>query len=338
MSRPLWTPEELSQTLRGAERSPFGTRDRASRSTRARCNPATCSSPSRAMRTTATIMSRAPSRPARPPRSSRARPPSVGRSSSSTTRCAGWSGWVRRRGGAETRASSPSPARSARPAPRRCCAHGAWRPIGPTHASAASFNNHWGVPLTLARLPADAAYGVFEIGMNHAGEITPLVGLVRPHVALITTIAPVHIEYLGSIEAIADAKAEIFPGVEPGGVAVLNRDAPQFERLAAAARARGREVRSFGVEPRRRRAAARLRAARRGIAHRRAMSPASDSTFDARRARRAHGGKRGRRAAGRRGARRAVEDAAPRRSPASRRPKGRGERFALAAAERRRSR
>ena len=70
--------------------------------------------------------------------------------------------------------------------------------------------------------------------MNHAGEITPLVGLVRPHVALITTIAPVHIEYLGSIEAIADAKAEIFSGVEPGGVAVLNRDAPQFERLAAA--------------------------------------------------------------------------------------------------------
>ncbi len=106
--------------------------------------------------------------------------------------------------------------------------------VGPTHASAASFNNHWGVPLTLARLPAEAAYGVFEIGMNHAGEITPLVGLVRPHVALITTIGPVHIEYFGSLEAIADAKAEIFSGVEPGGVAVLNRDAPQFERLARA--------------------------------------------------------------------------------------------------------
>jgi UDP-N-acetylmuramoyl-tripeptide--D-alanyl-D-alanine ligase len=117
--------------------------------------------------------------------------------------------------------------------------------IGSTHASAASFNNHWGVPLTLARLPADAAFGVFEIGMNHAGEITPLVGFVRPHVALITTIAPVHIEHLGSIEAIADAKAEIFSGVEPGGAAVLNRDAPQYERLAAAAR--GLKVLSFGA-------------------------------------------------------------------------------------------
>jgi len=117
--------------------------------------------------------------------------------------------------------------------------------LGPTHASAASFNNHWGVPLTLARLPADAAYGVFEIGMNHAGEITPLVGFVRPHVALITTIAPVHIEHLGSIEAIADAKAEIFSGVEPGGTAVLNRDAPQFERLARAAH--GLRVLTFGA-------------------------------------------------------------------------------------------
>jgi UDP-N-acetylmuramoyl-tripeptide--D-alanyl-D-alanine ligase len=118
--------------------------------------------------------------------------------------------------------------------------------IGATHASAASFNNHWGVPLTLSRLPADAAFGVFEIGMNHAGEITPLVGFVRPHVALVTTIAPVHIEHLGSIEAIADAKAEIFSGVEPNGVAVVNRDAPQYARLAAAARARGLRLLSFG--------------------------------------------------------------------------------------------
>ena len=83
--------------------------------------------------------------------------------------------------------------------------------------------------------------------MNHAGEITPLVGLVRPHVAFVTTIAPVHIEYFGSLEAIADAKAEIFSGVERGGVAVLNRDAPQFSRLAAQARARGLEVRTFGA-------------------------------------------------------------------------------------------
>jgi UDP-N-acetylmuramoyl-tripeptide--D-alanyl-D-alanine ligase len=119
--------------------------------------------------------------------------------------------------------------------------------LGPTHASAASFNNHWGVPLTLCRLPADAAYGVFEIGMNHAGEITPLVGFVRPHVALITTIAAVHIENLGSIEAIADAKAEIFSGVEPGGAAVINQEAPQADRLAAAARARGLKLLRFGA-------------------------------------------------------------------------------------------
>ena len=118
---------------------------------------------------------------------------------------------------------------------------------GPTHAAAASYNNHWGVPLTLARMPAGSAFGVFEIGMNHAGEIAPLVAMVRPHVALVTTIAPVHIEHLGSIEAIADAKAEIFSGVEPGGAIVLNRDAPQFERLAAQARGTGRAVATFGA-------------------------------------------------------------------------------------------
>jgi len=87
--------------------------------------------------------------------------------------------------------------------------------FGPTHASAASYNNHWGVPLTLARLSAGAAFAVFEIGMNHAGEIAPLVGFVKPHVALITAIAPVHIENLGSIEAIAAAKAEIFSASSP---------------------------------------------------------------------------------------------------------------------------
>jgi UDP-N-acetylmuramoyl-tripeptide--D-alanyl-D-alanine ligase len=118
--------------------------------------------------------------------------------------------------------------------------------FGPTHASAASYNNHWGVPLTLARLPADAAFAVFEIGMNHAGEIAPLAAFVRPQVALITAIAPVHIENLGSIDAIADAKAEIFSGVEPGGVAVINRDAPQYDRLEWQAKARGLRVRSFG--------------------------------------------------------------------------------------------
>src|SRR3984957_2932224 len=117
---------------------------------------------------------------------------------------------------------------------------------GLTHASAASYNNHWGVPLTLARMPADVRFGVFEMGMNHAGEITPLTRMARPHVALVTTIAPVHIEHLGSIEAIADAKAEIFLGLEPHGTAVLNRDAPQFERLKNAAAADGARVWSFG--------------------------------------------------------------------------------------------
>ncbi len=117
---------------------------------------------------------------------------------------------------------------------------------GATHASAASYNNHWGVPLTLARMPADTHFGVFEIGMNHSGEITPLTRMARPHVALVTTIAPVHIEHLGSLAAIAEAKAEIFLGLEPGGAAVLNRGAPQFERLEEAARARGASVRTFG--------------------------------------------------------------------------------------------
>jgi UDP-N-acetylmuramoyl-tripeptide--D-alanyl-D-alanine ligase len=120
--------------------------------------------------------------------------------------------------------------------------------FGPTHASAASYNNHWGVPLSLSRLPANAAFAVIEIGMNHAGEITPLTAMARPHVALVTTIAPVHIEHLGSIEGIADAKAEIFSGVEPDGVAVLNRDAPQFERLAAAARGRAVRIVTFGAD------------------------------------------------------------------------------------------
>jgi UDP-N-acetylmuramoyl-tripeptide--D-alanyl-D-alanine ligase len=117
---------------------------------------------------------------------------------------------------------------------------------GLTHASAASYNNHWGVPLTLARMPADARYGVFEIGMNHPGEIAPLTRMARPHAALVTMIAPVHIEYLGSLEAIADAKAEIFLGLEAGGTAVLNRDAPQFDRLKKAAEARDARVLSFG--------------------------------------------------------------------------------------------
>jgi UDP-N-acetylmuramoyl-tripeptide--D-alanyl-D-alanine ligase len=117
---------------------------------------------------------------------------------------------------------------------------------GETHASAASYNNHWGVPLSLSRCPADVQYAVFEIGMNHAGEITPLTQLVRPHVAIVTTVEAVHLEYFGSIEKIADAKAEIFTGIEPGGAAVINRDNSQYQRLATAARAAGVRVVSFG--------------------------------------------------------------------------------------------
>ena len=120
-------------------------------------------------------------------------------------------------------------------------------PDGEVHASAASFNNHWGVPLSLARLPENAAFGVFEIGMNHAGEITPLTKLVRPHVAIITTVEPVHLEFFGSVEAIADAKAEIFAGVAPGGAAVINRDNPNFERLKShAQRENVSRIVSFG--------------------------------------------------------------------------------------------
>jgi UDP-N-acetylmuramoyl-tripeptide--D-alanyl-D-alanine ligase len=119
---------------------------------------------------------------------------------------------------------------------------------GATHASVASYNNHWGVPLSLARCPADVRYAVFEMGMNHPGEIAPLSRLARPDVALITTIAPVHLEYFGSLTKIADAKAEIFQGLQPDGVAVLNRDIPQFAHLQRRANEAGvRRVVSFGA-------------------------------------------------------------------------------------------
>ncbi|GBU19218.1 MULTISPECIES: UDP-N-acetylmuramoylalanyl-D-glutamyl-2,6-diaminopimelate--D-alanyl-D-alanine ligase [Methylobacterium] len=121
---------------------------------------------------------------------------------------------------------------------------------GATHASAASYNNHWGVPLTLARMPEATRFGVFEIGMNHGAEILPLTAMVRPHVALITTVEPVHIEHFRSLSAIADAKGEIFSGIEPGGVAILNRDNPNFSRLLAHAQAsRAGRVISFGEHP-----------------------------------------------------------------------------------------
>lgn len=117
---------------------------------------------------------------------------------------------------------------------------------GGAHRSVRSYNNHVGVPLSLARMAAHTQFGVFEMGMNHAGEIAQLTAQVRPHVALITTIAPAHIENLGSIEAIADAKAEIFRGLAPGGTAVIPADVPQFEQLRQAAERRGVQILTFG--------------------------------------------------------------------------------------------
>jgi UDP-N-acetylmuramoyl-tripeptide--D-alanyl-D-alanine ligase len=110
---------------------------------------------------------------------------------------------------------------------------------GASYASAASLNNHWGVPLSLARMPLDTRFAVLEIGMNHPGEIDPLSRMAAPDVAIITTIEPAHLGFFPSVEAIADAKAEIFNGMTSGGAAVLNRDNPHFARLAAAARGHG---------------------------------------------------------------------------------------------------
>lgn len=117
---------------------------------------------------------------------------------------------------------------------------------GAAHRSVRSYNNHVGVPLSLARMPARSRFGVFEMGMNHAGEIAPLADHVRPHVALITTIAPAHIENLGSLEAIADEKAQIFTGLVPGGVAVIPADADHADRLIAQAKAVGARIVTFG--------------------------------------------------------------------------------------------
>lgn len=123
-------------------------------------------------------------------------------------------------------------------------------PSGSVHASVASFNNHWGVPLTLARMPETTDYGIFEVGMNHANEIRPLVAMVRPHIAMVTTIAPAHLGNFRDLEEIAAAKAEIFEGVVPGGHAVLNRDNEQFGFLEKAAKAAGvAHIHSFGADP-----------------------------------------------------------------------------------------
>lgn len=117
---------------------------------------------------------------------------------------------------------------------------------GQVFASQGSFNNHWGVPFSLASMHAGCDYGIFEIGMNHSGEIAPLSRMVRPDVAIVTTVEPVHIENFASVEAIADAKAEIFEGLEPNGTAIINRDNPHYARLLAAARLKGVNTLSFG--------------------------------------------------------------------------------------------
>lgn len=118
---------------------------------------------------------------------------------------------------------------------------------GPTTAGKGNLNNRWGLPLSLSRMPQDSLFGVFEMGMNHPGEINPMSRIARPHVAVITTVEDVHSEFFGGIEEIVDAKAEIFAGLEPDGVAVLNMDNPHFHRLAAAAKAKGvKRIITFG--------------------------------------------------------------------------------------------
>ncbi len=116
---------------------------------------------------------------------------------------------------------------------------------GPTHAAAASYNNHWGVPLTLARMRPEAAYAVIEIGMNHPGEIAPLAKLAAPDVAVITSIAGAHLGHMGSLQAIADEKASLLPEILQGGTAVLPADAPLFDRLRQAV-PRGAKIVTFG--------------------------------------------------------------------------------------------
>ncbi len=118
---------------------------------------------------------------------------------------------------------------------------------GRAHRSVKSYNNHTGVPLSLSRMPRGARFGVFEMGMNHAGELADLTRLVRPHVAIVTTIASAHREFFASDEAIADAKGEIFSGLEPGGTAIVPFDSPYRDRLIAAARPHAATIVTFGL-------------------------------------------------------------------------------------------
>ncbi len=115
----------------------------------------------------------------------------------------------------------------------------AFSTLGPTEASAGNLNNHWGLPLSLCRVPADTDYTILELGMNHVGEIRALTKIARPHVAIITAIEPVHMEFFSSVDEIAAAKAEIFEGVEPEGTAIINQDSPYFGALSDAAKVCG---------------------------------------------------------------------------------------------------
>lgn len=117
---------------------------------------------------------------------------------------------------------------------------------GAAHKSVKSYNNHTGVPLSLARMPAASGFGVFEMGMNHAGELAALTQLVRPDVALVTTVAAAHIEYFDSVEAIADAKGEIFQGLSAGGTAVIPFDSPYRDRLIGHAKPHAAQILTFG--------------------------------------------------------------------------------------------
>ncbi len=118
---------------------------------------------------------------------------------------------------------------------------------GQAHRSVKSYNNHTGVPLSLSRMPRDTQFGVFEMGMNHAGELLALTHMVRPHIAIVTTIAPAHTEFFDSEEAIADAKGEIFQGLEPGGTAIVPFDSPHRDRLIAAAAGHAARIVTFGL-------------------------------------------------------------------------------------------
>ncbi|HCC25218.1 MAG TPA: UDP-N-acetylmuramoyl-tripeptide--D-alanyl-D-alanine ligase, partial [Holosporales bacterium] len=119
---------------------------------------------------------------------------------------------------------------------------------GPTHGSIASYNNHWGVPLTLARMPETTKFGVFEVGMNHAGEILPLSQMIKPQIVIITTVVEAHTEFFKTEEDIARAKAEVFDGMEAGGSVLLNGDNIYFSLLSHLASEKGLKVSTFGKD------------------------------------------------------------------------------------------